>query len=44
MAQTLEVVLQQCECWLQHGAESAMNEFNGKLDFSDKKTDKDIIE
>ncbi len=44
MAQTLEVVLQQCECWLQHGAASAMNEFNGKLDFSDKKTDKDIIE
>ena len=44
MAQTLEVVLQQCECWLENGAERAMNEFNGKLDFTDKKTDKDIIE
>jgi PTH1 family peptidyl-tRNA hydrolase len=44
MAQTLEVVQQQCECWLQYGVERAMNEFNGKLDFPDKKTDKDIIE
>lgn len=44
MTQTLEVVLQQCECWVENGVERAMNEFNGKLDFTDKKTEKDIIE
>lgn len=34
-------VVQQVECWLQHGAEQAMNKFNGKLEFPDE--DKDNI-
>ena len=41
MNQALDLVLQQCECWLRYGAERAMDKFNGKLDFSDKTIDKD---
>ena len=37
----LSRVVQQVECWLQHGAEQAMNKFNGKLEFPDE--DKDNI-
>jgi len=42
VVQVLDLVLLQCECWLQHGAGQAMNKFNGKLDFPQKTIDKDI--
>jgi PTH1 family peptidyl-tRNA hydrolase len=32
-------VVQQVECWLQHGAEQAMNDFNGKLELPDEDKD-----
>ena len=32
-------VVQQVQCWLQHGAEQAMNEFNGKLELPDEDKD-----
>ena len=38
----LQRVRQQSECWLQQGVAKAMNEFNGKLDFPDETTEKEI--
>ena len=40
MARCLEVVVQQCECWLRHGSEKAMNEFNGNPDFPGNQTER----
>jgi len=37
----LDRVARQCECWLQHGANRAMNEFNGKLEFPEEQNETD---
>jgi len=37
--EVLDRMVQQVQCWLQHGAEQAMNEFNGKLELSDEDKD-----
>ena len=41
LAQVLDKVAQQCECWLRSGPERAMNEFNGNPDFPDEETEKE---
>ena len=41
LERVLQRVRQQAECWLQHGAAKAMNEFNGKLDFPNEITEKE---
>ena len=42
LERVLQRVRQQAECWLQHGTAKAMNEFNGKLDFPNEITEKEI--
>jgi len=37
--EVLDRVVQQVQCWLKHGAEQAMNEFNGKLELPDEDKD-----
>ena len=39
LGKVLDRVVQQVQCWLQHGAEQAMNEFNGKLELPDEDKD-----
>ena len=39
LGEVLDRMVQQVQCWLQHGAEQAMNEFNGKLELSDEDKD-----
>ena len=36
LGKVLDRVVQQVQCWLQHGAERAMNEFNGRLELPDE--------
>ena len=37
--EVLDRMAQQVQCWLQHGPEQAMNEFNGKLELPDEDKD-----
>ena len=39
LGKVLDRVVQQVQCWLQHGAEQAMNEFNGRLELPDEDKD-----
>ena len=39
LGEVLDRMVQQVQCWLQHGAEQAMNEFNGKLELPDEDKD-----
>ena len=41
MARCLEVAVQQCECWLRHGSEKAMNEFNGNPVFPGEQAERE---
>ncbi|MBH31406.1 MAG: aminoacyl-tRNA hydrolase [Candidatus Marinimicrobia bacterium] len=41
MTRCAEVAVQQCECWLRHGSQRAMSEFNGNTDFPGEQTERE---